>query len=436
MKKFSVLAAAAALACLWACETKEDIQAEITVSPASVTFEADGGTLRVAVTTNIPEYTVSGAANWLTVEKSGKEIALTAAANTVNQTRSCTLKVTAQDVSFDVAVSQKPGSPYPGYTVMSTASFEYAGTMMYMFLKPTEENYGGQGYYIISDEDGNFLSLWAYTELYKTEEDVKVGVGTYTKGADEYPILAAKPYTYMSGSVQTFADDGDEEESYVSGSFYFNMATGEEIPIVDGSFTITIGNEGHTIKTDLKDADGKDYKFVFTGEVELDAEGAGYPTETERIDVANTVHAVGCNYMGDTYETGNTTYQVVLASGDPEDPALSIYELILGPADFTTDIDLSGTYTTPEEEADLYTPGTLVPGQMMEIIPGFSMPMGTYIMYSLGDYLIGDGYDSLILEKQPDGTYNLMGAIMSAGGDLVFFNLEGVEIEIMDGRED
>ena len=63
----------AAAACLWACTPEEnptpggntddptekptdkpgEVTPEIAVSPATVAFEADGGTLRVAVTTNV-----------------------------------------------------------------------------------------------------------------------------------------------------------------------------------------------------------------------------------------------------------------------------------------------------------------------------------------------------------------------------------------------
>ena len=74
MKKMTFLAAAAALACLWGCEDPlvNDIIAEVSVSPASVTFEAEGGTLKVAVTANV-DFDITGAANWLKVEKSDKE---------------------------------------------------------------------------------------------------------------------------------------------------------------------------------------------------------------------------------------------------------------------------------------------------------------------------------------------------------------------------
>ena len=69
------------------------------------------------------------------------------------------------------------------------------------------------------------------------------------------------------------------------------------------------------------------------------------------------------------------------------------------------------------------------------------MPCGTYIMYEFGDYIFGDAYDSLVLTKKDDGTYNLLGAIMSAAGESVmFFGPEfsgyDLEIDIYDGRDE
>ena len=37
---------------------------------------------------------------------------------------------------------------------------------------------------------------------------------------------------------------------------------------------------------------------------------------------------------------------------------------------------------------------------MQELFPGFSMPQGTYVMYSFEDILLGDAYNSLMLILQ------------------------------------
>ena len=175
MKTNKVFAAFAAIATLWACQKEDDptppeVTPEVSVVPTSVSFEADGGSLRVAVTTNVETYNVTGNPDWLTVQQNGKELVLTAAQNTVNEVRSCTLKVTAETASCDIAVSQKAGSPYPGFTVCKSATLEYGGTMLYQFHKPTEEDYGGWATLSMVDEDGNSLVFWLYKELFQSEE--------------------------------------------------------------------------------------------------------------------------------------------------------------------------------------------------------------------------------------------------------------------------
>ena len=439
MKKSIIYAAFAAIMCLVSCkEPMPVIPAEVSVSPSSVTFEADGGSLNVAVTTNKDSYTVSGAPSWLTVKQNGKELSLTAEQNTVTEERSATLTVKAEDASCTIEVKQKPGSPYPGYTVASKATFEYSGTMLYQFLKPQEGYDGGQGYIIMEDEDGNSISAWIYTELFESEDQVVLNTGVYKKGEDAYPVLFGKKMPWAAG-VSTGADD----EAFIMGTYYTEAATEKETPITSGTIEVTEGKDGTVIKMDLKDEAGKEYKLVYIGEVALDAEGATYPSENDdRIDVAGTVFGADCLYMGE--EDGKTKFRLMVYSGDEEDPAMTNFEFLVDPVEFSEDYDLSGTYSYSapsedegeeeegEEEEEEIT-GTLIPGELVEPFPGFSMPMGTYVMYSFGDYLLGDAFDSLSLEKQEDGSYALSGAIMSSAGEFVFFFNVNVEIPIADG---
>ncbi len=462
MKKMILLAAAAAAVCLAACKKPDtpeptpgpgpETKDAVTVSPASLAFESDGGTLRVAVTTNVEDYTVSGNPDWLTVAKNGKELSLTAAQNTVNEARSCTLTVTAGKATASIAVSQKAGSPYAGFTVCTSATFEYAGTMLYQFLKPSEEDYGGQGYISMSDEDGNRIAIWVYTDLFTSEEEVELTPGTYVKGADNYPYaLVAKKMTYVPGVVFSFSDDEEEEEE-VGGSYFSNLTTEEDIPLTDGTVEVTAGEGGAlTVKVDMTGADGKAYKYVFEGQVEIDTEGATYPGNSDRIDVAATVFGADCYYRGDVYGNGTSNFILQLYSGDEEDPAITSYEFNTAAVDFSEDIDLSGEYYTPsvggeegeegEEPADPFGAGMLIPGALVEVIPGFEMPQGTYIMYSFGDYVLADAFASLVLTRQEDGKYTLTSAIMSSAGDMVMFmgadftGIHDLEISIIDGRD-
>lgn len=451
MKKMILLAAAAAVACLVSCKRHDpeplpipEVQDEVSVSPASVSFEGEGGSLKIAVTTNAKDFSVSGAAEWLGVEKSGKELNLTASANTVAEVRSCTLTLTAGKATCTIDVSQKAGSPFPGFTICSTAVFEYAGTMLYQFLKPSEEDYGGQGYVSLVDEDGNSLSIWIYTELFEKEEDVELNVGTYVKGEDVFPSLCGKKYTFVAGVKM----DDDEDDSYIMGSYYTSATTEQDIALVDGTLEITKEGEDYTIKVDMTDAEGNAYKYAYSGSVEIDTESATYPGNKDRIDVASTVFAAECYYMGDAYENGTSNFQLYLYSGDEENPAVTVFEFNTEAVDFSEDMDISGEYVTPsedEEEEEVLEPfsaGTLVPGMILEIVPGFEMPFGTYIMYTFDDYLLGDAYDFLSLEKQEDGTYTLTGSIMSSEGDFVMFmgedftGIKGLEIPIYDNTEE
>lgn len=460
MKKFFLLAAVAAVTCLAACKKTENPQPTpgpgpgpetkdaVSVSPTSVSFEGEGGKLNVAVTTNVASFTVSGNPDWLTVATGEKEISLTAAANTVAEPRSCNLTITAGTASCTLAVSQKAGSPYPGFTVCSSAKFEYAGTMLYMFLKPTEEDYGGTGYISLTDEDGNTFSIWVYTELFASEEEVELTPGTYVKGTDNYPYsLTAKKMTYVPGVTFTFSDEGEEDEANVGGSYFTNQTTGEVSLLTDGRVEVISNTDGtQVILVDMTSADGTPFKYVYMGQVEIDAEGAGYPSTSERIDVAATLFGAECYYMGDVYGNGTANFQLYLYSGDPEDPAMTIFEFNAEAVDFSEDIDLSGEYYTPsepeegEEPADPYGAGMLIPGALVELFPGFEMPQGTYIMYSFGDYLLADAFASLLLERQEDGKYTLTSALMSTTDGMVMFmgddftGVHDLEIPIIDGR--
>jgi len=450
MKKMYLLAALAAAVCMIGCEKqdnpnkekeggKDDPEVEITlsVSPFSVEFEAEGGTRRVTVETNQADYSFSGAPEWLTVEKNGKELTLTAAANTVNQSRSCDLTIAASYLTSKITVSQKAGSPYPGFTALSSAVLEYSGTMLYQFLKPVEEDYGGQGMLSMADEDGNALSIWIYTDLFMSAEEVVLTPGLYQKGQDNFPVLYAAKLTYAPGVVMEDEEDGVS----VMGSFYLSATSEIPVALVDGNVQIIAGENGqYTIKADMSDVDGKTYKYVYEGEVEIDTEGATYPGGSERIDVANTVFAAECFYMGDTYGNGTSNFILQVYSGTEENYATTTFEFNMAAVAFSDKLDLSGEYYTPaeEEEGDPYAAGKLVLGELVEIIPGFTFPQGTYIMYSIGDYLVADAFASLVLARQEDGKYTLTGVQMSLEGDMVMFigsdftGIHDLEIAIYD----
>ena len=441
MKSIKILAAFAAFACLWACKPDEPevVPATVSVSPSTVPFEADGGTFRVAVTTNRDTYTVSGAPEWIKAEQNGMEIVLTAEENTVNESRACTLTVKVEDATAAIEVSQKAGSPYKGYTVCSSSKLEYGGTILYQFMKPTEEDYGGWAMLSLTDEDNNILDVWIYTDLFLSEEEIELTTGTYVKGDDDYANLklAAKKLTFMPG-IHT----GEDDDDYISVSFYTSVADGKDIAILDGTVKVSKENNSYIILADMIDETGAARKCVFTGDVEIDATGAGYPGNGDRIDVANTVFGAQCYYFGDKYGAGAANFQLYVYSGDPEgESAMTVFEFNAELAEYSEDMDIAGVYTAPgdpEEDPEAlaeFSPGTTVLGSLVELMPGFSMPMGSYVMYGYDDYLIGDAFASLMLTRADDGTYSIaIGAIMSGEGESVmFFGVEGLTIPIIDG---
>jgi hypothetical protein len=462
-----LFAAIAAVAALWACaktgpetpggnNNSGNGSVTICVSPTSASFEADGGTLRFAVTTTADDFTVEGAADWLTPAKNGKELSLTAAANTVNQARECTLTLKAGEASCTIAVSQKAGSPFEGFKAIKAAVFEYSGNMLYMFSKPSDPDYGGSGFIELMDEDDNVMSLWVYTEMFESEEEVEITPGTYTKGADIYPFgLVGTIKTYVPGQAFSLSDEEEADEDQIMGCLYKDAATSVETALVDGTIVVEKANDGtYTIKVDMKDVNNNVYKYAYTGEVTIDTVSAGYPGESDHIDVGSTVFGADCEYAGKN-EHGTTTYRLNIYSGDPEgDYAITVFEFNTAAMDFNADFDLSGSYSTPHEaiEGDdeedgepalePYAPGSLNFGSLEELMPGFEMPMGTYVMYGFGDYLIADAYASLTLMKQTDGKYTLIGAIMSSTNDMVMFmgedfsGIKDLEIEIYDGTEE
>ena len=421
MKKMTLLAAFAAALCLVACNKDQptpgpETKDAISVSPVSVTFEGEGGNLRAAVTTNVADYSISGAADWLTVAKNGKELSLTAAANTVNEARNCTLTLKAGTASCTLAVAQKAGSPFPGYTALASAEFAYSGTLLYQFLKPTEEDYGGQGMINLIDEEGNQLVLWVYTELFTSADEVVLNEGTYVKGEDAFPVLCGKKMTFAPGVLMEDEEDGDT----VMGSYYMSVLE-ELTALSDGTIQVTYEGAVCTIKVDMTDAAGKAYKYVYQGEVDIDTEGATYPKEGEDdIDVANTVYRAFCYYYGDSWDNGTSMFQLVLYSGTPEYNASTVFEFFTEPVEFSEGMDISGEFYISEDETTLHQAGTLSPGYLEHTSFG-DIGFGCYVWYPSGRYMVADAFSSLQLAKQDDGKYTLTGVLMSEEGDMIMF---------------
>ena len=191
-------------------------------------------------------------------------------ANAVGSTTVTAYTSNGLSASCTITVSE----PYPGYEICTDSRLEYYGTYLYNFMPPRTEDYGGLCYLYLIDKDNNQLTFWMYTDLFRSEEEVELTTGTYTKNSDDYVnnTLAARRLTYMPG-----INIGTEEYPYTAGSWYYSFATGKSYPVADGTLEVSKKGSQYTIKADMKDRNGNEYKLVYVGAVPVDASAASYP---------------------------------------------------------------------------------------------------------------------------------------------------------------
>ena len=408
-----VLAAAG----LFACTKPEPIPDTISATPSTITFEPEGGEAKVAVTVGgeTEDYTFSIAPDWLKINQNGRELTITAEPNLVKSAREYTLKLTKGTASFDIRIEQKIGTPYLGYAVADSLSVEYAGEMMFSFIKPLSEEHGGMEYIILGTEENNFV-FEVYTTNFETAEDVKVEEAEYVPGKDDYSTLTiyAEKNTFATGVLMD-----DEGESYCMGSYISNIASKTDIPIKDGKIKVFKGDDGYVILAEVKDETGKEYKVVYEGDIEIDATSAKYPSQGHGDPTANVYAATLFQN-----EAGSAVHTLTLLAGDEENPITTNFEIVL-PTPVNPE-DFSGEFFYDEEnpEASNINLGSLVD------LGGFQIPMGSYIMFGFGDYCIADGFASLILEKQDDGKYMISGSIANKDmSEFYFFMNITLDIE-------
>ena len=425
LRSFAMLLAVAGL---FACTEPTPIPDTISATPATVTFEPEGGEAKVAVTVGgeTDEYSFSTAPDWLNVKQNGRELVITAEPNLVKAPREFILKLTKGNTFCEVKIEQKIGTPYLGYAVADSISVEYAGEMMFSFLKPVSEEHGGMEYIILGTEENKYV-FEVYTTNFETAEDVKVEEVEYLPGKDDYNTLTlyAEKNTFALG---TKMEDGDE--SYCMGSYISNRASETDTPIKDGKIKVFKGDEGYVILAEVKDAEGNEHKVVYEGEIEINTEGAKFPSQGHGDPTVN-VYSASLSQN----EEGSAVHTLTLLSGDEENPIMTNFEIVL-PTPFNPE-DFSGEYYINEEEPG--APGSINLGSLVDF-GGFQFPMGSYIMFSFGEYCIGDGFASLVLEKQDDGKYLISGSIANADmSEFYFFMNINLNIEYYpasSGEED
>ena len=407
MKRFInlTISALAMLFAMCACEEKSDVTPEISASPESVTFAGAGETKNIAVTCNVDDWSYSGQPDWITVTADGNSLALKAEANpSTSEERTGVLTLTAGSATFPVELKQLKAEKYAGYTELSTCSLSYGGSIYQMFMPDCE---GGSAYLDMASEDGR-VSVYVefFTEEYLTAEEVMMPVGEIVKG-DEYDsfvdmAIAGVPMTYVAGGSYIITDeDGEEEFSGGSSITYITGDVEEVAYITDGKFTIALNDDDtYLIKLDLKDADGNDLKYYYEGELVFDASEAMFPVVGE-VDPTK-IESVMCTYNGDS-EFGTTALTLTLSA---ESGASTNVEFYVPTTTFDA-LDIAGLYAAPEGE-NTGAAGTLDKGSLLEM-EGFSFPMGSYIMFSFGNYFIADGASMLMITKDEGAeTYTII----------------------------
>ena len=406
MKKYLTIAALAALAGMVSCVKPSADLKDIAASPATVTFEGEGGTINVAVTTSSETFSVETGADWLTYEVNGKEIALTATNNNTKAERSATVTLMDDHSSCKIEVAQQIGSPVAGYKALASASMDYAGTQMYMFSKPLTENYGGMAFLNFEDMDGNSLNIMIYTPLYLTAEEVELPEGKYTAGEDKMLEFYAVPFTWVPGTTLSFGPDEGEDEEATFGST-FTSITEQTTLLKSGKIDIKDG----IITIDMKDADGNEYKYAYDGEVEIITENATYPTEAE--DPTQNIFQIACSYNGLNEAGALSMTLMILAGEDRMNPNISMFNFYMPAAEFSDTMDLSGEYMPAETDADKGKAGTVDLGYYVEY-EGIKFPMGSSIIFNNGDMWAADGLASLTLEKKETGEYSIIASMSDA----------------------
>lgn len=428
MKKALSIAAVlmAVLAISVSCKKETPkVAATITATPNTVEFTLDGGSVNVAVTTNQDTFTYSGQDSWLTVTANGKSLTLTAAQNLTTEERKCTVTLVAAEAKTTISVVQAKGSKHPGYIETSTAKASYYGTMLSKFYKMPDSD-GGYSNITLMTEDSTILSIEFYTELYKTADEVALVAGTYPKGTDDPAnhSYAGKKMTFIQGGKYAV-----EDEDFYSGSM-LSTRKGAITLVTDGTFTLTQNTDGtYTVLTDFKDADGNDIKYFYEGKLAYDASEATYPGEAKPDPTK--IASASATYLGCTHDSTAVEIQLMLVC--EESSPMTVITFHMPYAEYDSLMVLSGTYMTGEGE-NTYAAGTADKGSLVDY-GEFSLPSGSYVMYSFGDYFLADSMASLILAKNEDGTYSVTAMLMNSSETSYMYSIGSIAIPLSDGRD-
>lgn len=409
MKKYLAIAAIAALAGFVSCTKPDNTPVEkISVSPKSVTFAGEGGEQKVAVKTSESSFTATPDAAWLTVQISGKEIVLTASANTTGAERNCKVSLVDANSSCEIDVTQQIASPVPGYAPLTTkATLEYGGKQS--GVNYPNENRGGVNFFRFFDFDGNRLDVWLFTEMFASAEDVKIVDGLYTVGEDTPETWYAVPGTWCPGDYFYNEAHG---ETYSSGSS-FTTNEGVKTMITEGTVEIKDG----VFKFDLKDEDGNEYKYAFSGEITISISAKFGPKISPEEEIYRAVHRV--NSINE--ETGVVENVLMLYTGSEDNHTMTMITFYTDPAAES----ICGEYYNAADPAEEGTAGTAAFGKA---VGGFLA--GTGVLFNDGDVWVADRMVALYIDPAGD-KYDIY-AMLSDQSKTKYQPMAIIDIEFQD----
>ncbi|MDR1524449.1 MAG: hypothetical protein LBS79_04190 [Tannerella sp.] len=206
-------------------------QHTLSVSPSSLSFTAgESGEQTVNVNTTASSWNATTEASWITLNKQGNTLRVSASANTGSSDRNATIIITAGNAPpTTVSVTQSQGM-----TVYINAEGSYLGNKL-----NTGTAHFSVDLYNYDTNVGLFIS--GFCTLPSSFNNFKLTTGTYSVAS--------------SGVARTFLPGKVISDTEVSGTTVYNFNTKKFIRITGGTFTVESSGNNYTITTNFTGTD-------------------------------------------------------------------------------------------------------------------------------------------------------------------------------------
>lgn len=365
LSAFALMVSVCMATILTSCE-KKDVSVTVTgieVTPSSV--ELRPGDTQVLEVSVLPENATDKTYTWSSSDESVATVAddiVTAVAD-----GSAVITAVTADGSHKASVIVKVATPYDGI-VASSAGAVFMGDQwgigydeVFLYLLSGDVKYSDLSL------SGKGSALWLDLNL--------PGTGKAVLPAHHYTALLEDEQD-MEYTIQTGVDMGDYG---IIGSFvYENNGKAEYVMLEDGTVDITLDGSTYTVDAVVK-SEGKEYKFRYTGAIEVETYtgggdgGDGGDGEWQTVNVGKLTQA-RFEYCGDEYGTNGVSDNWVLYLYDDgvsvgSDGFTGVGDIMMIELDCTVGVKdhiAPGTYpvVSPTEilDAGVLKPFTTVPG--------------------------------------------------------------------------